>query len=110
MCFNGKHSSVCNAIDKDNVYSCCTLTKQCGINQGDCDTNSECSGNLICGKDNCPSAFPSDADCCEPGNFSMFLIKYITTNFENCDNVFEKNDIYSSANFIIFAFFAAFNE
>ena len=37
----------------------------CAINQGDCDKNSECQGDLVCGKDNCPAPFPSTADCCE---------------------------------------------
>ena len=44
---------------------CCSVTAPCAINQGDCDENSECQGDLVCGKDNCPAPFPSTADCCE---------------------------------------------
>ena len=65
---------VCNGIGHDyNDYfrGCCTTSNLCGINQGDCDSDDECSGNLVCGTNNCPSPFPSNADCCEnpqPGN------------------------------------------
>merc|ERR1719483_711710 len=44
--------------------SCCTRKAPCGINQGDCDRDNQCSGNLVCGKNNCPVRFPSGADCC----------------------------------------------
>ena len=61
-------AKVCNAIS-DNLYTCCTSSKQCDLNQGDCDSHDECSGNLSCGEDNCQSPFPSDADCCYLGKF-----------------------------------------
>ena len=61
-------AEVCNAIG-DDTYNCCSASKQCDLNQGDCDDDSECSGDLACGSDNCPSPFPTDSDCCEePGN------------------------------------------
>ena len=41
------------SIDKN---SCCTTTNRCGINEGDCDNDEDCHGNLICGNDNCISA------------------------------------------------------
>ena len=41
----------CN--DPSGGWSCCTSANQCGIGEGDCDTDSECSGNLKCGTDNC---------------------------------------------------------
>ena len=50
------------------MYKCCSSSKPCGLSQGDCDSNNECSGNLVCGKNNCQPPFPSDADCCEAGN------------------------------------------
>jgi len=44
---------------------CCT--GQCGVGEGDCDEDSDCAGNLICGLDNCRN-FNSQAyqlsDCC----------------------------------------------
>lgn len=44
---------------------CCSKVSPCHINEGDCDTNIECQGNLVCGRNNCPAPFPSSADCCE---------------------------------------------
>ena len=64
-------AEVCNAMG-NNVYSCCTSSNQCDENQGDCDSDDECIGNLQCGKDNCQSPFPTDADCC----FSKFTMLY----------------------------------
>ena len=43
---------------------CCGTKRLCGINQGDCDYDEDCFGDLVCGEDNCPSPFRSDADCC----------------------------------------------
>ena len=34
-------------------------------NEGDCDIDSDCNGDLKCGKDNCPGTnFHAMADCC----------------------------------------------
>lgn len=48
--------------------SCCTPAEPCAVNQGDCDADPDCQGNLICGEDNCNlvgSGFPSNSyDCC----------------------------------------------
>ena len=65
--------NVCNAID-GNVYTCCSSTNQCDHNQGDCDSDSECSGDLICGSNNCKFPFPSDADCCYGAGNSKFAM------------------------------------
>ena len=59
----------CNASTNDK--NCCTSSNPCSIGEGDCDKNSHCAGNLVCGKNNCKqfdSAW-SDAsfDCCEEG-------------------------------------------
>ena len=45
--------------------SCCNKkAEKCGENEGDCDKDSHCKAGLKCGKDNCPSGFPSSYDCC----------------------------------------------
>ena len=68
---------VCNGIggNYDDVFrECCSSSNQCDVNQGDCDSDNECKGNLVCGDNNCPSPFPSTADCCEnpdQGNFTV---------------------------------------
>jgi len=33
--------------------SCCTDSNPCEVGQGDCDTDDQCAGDLLCGKDNC---------------------------------------------------------
>ena len=56
-------------------WDCCSdgpmATDQCGVGQGDCDTDAECSGNLRCGRNNCKADFSTaasnwfrTADCC----------------------------------------------
>ena len=67
-------AELCNAIKDDDIYTCCSSSNQCGANQGDCDSDSDCSGSLVCGEDNCQPPFPIDADCCT-GKFSFFLIR-----------------------------------
>ena len=64
-CF-GILGKVCDGTHDYESYDreCCSHEEPCGINQGDCDGDSACQGNLICGTDNCPSPFPSSADCC----------------------------------------------
>ena len=58
----------CNATNNDT--DCCTLSNNCGVGEGDCDTDSECDAGLLCGSDNCKSFdsswFYSDFDCCVP--------------------------------------------
>ena len=47
------------------MSNCCSVEAPCAINEGDCDSDSDCQGNLRCGSDNCPAPFPYFADCCE---------------------------------------------
>ena len=65
----------------DNDWTCCTAAAPCAEGevsgtysaqlsavsntQGDCDRDSECAGELVCGKDNC-AAGHSAMDCCVP--------------------------------------------
>ena len=47
-------------------WSCCSSSNQCNVDEGDCDSDSHCSGNLKCGTNNCDTTqgFPSAYDCC----------------------------------------------
>ena len=45
--------------------SCCTVQSPCAVGEGDCDSNNQCKGDLVCGTDNCGHEFPSTADCCQ---------------------------------------------
>ena len=44
--------------------SCCTSGQQCGQDEGDCDSDTDCLDGYVCGTDNCPSPFPLIYDCC----------------------------------------------
>ena len=61
--------SACLGLSTD--YDCCTVSNPCNKGKGDCDSDGECAGGLICGKDNCrdfTSNAESNTDCCvEPG-------------------------------------------
>ena len=39
-----------------NQY-CCTKAQPCGFGEGDCDWDSQCSGELVCGKKIAPMTF-----------------------------------------------------
>jgi len=53
----------CGCIGRDD---CCS-DGNCGVNEGDCDKDSDCAEGLICGTDNCPpsDSFQGTDDCCE---------------------------------------------
>ena len=61
----------CDASNSD--YGCCTSSNPCGVGEGDCDSDSECNADLICGLDNCHSLdsgwAASDYDCCMEGKY-----------------------------------------
>merc|ERR1711970_1344474 len=49
---------------------CCTKENPCVLGEGDCDDDSDCSGNLLCGNNNCKafeSFFHEKDDCCVAG-------------------------------------------
>jgi len=42
---------------------CCTKETPCNLGEGDCDTDQQCAGSLVCGTDNCP--WGDEDDCCK---------------------------------------------
>ena len=59
----------------DGQDSCCTESNQCGVNEGDCDSDVDCKGDLVCGYDNCNGPnFDSTDDCCTFGTFNICLL------------------------------------
>merc|ERR1712029_1237126 len=46
--------------------SCCTSEFQCLEGEGDCDSDNDCAGPLVCGNNNCGSPFQDTHDCCTP--------------------------------------------
>ena len=71
---NGKppFSFTKNNDDVDGTkWSCCTEDEPCLLGRGDCDTDDQCDGSLICGSNNCKDEFSvpgtkwdPQADCC----------------------------------------------
>ena len=53
----------CNGTH-ERTESCCSNTNLCTVNQGNCVVDSDCIGNLRCGKNNCDSKFPKGTNCC----------------------------------------------
>ena len=63
-------SRQCNGVPSTD-WSCCSSSNQCNVGEGDCDTDSDCVGGLVCGTDNCLTHFSSSSsnwessvDCC----------------------------------------------
>ena len=54
----------------DGGGSCCVPSNQCGENEGDCDEDIDCFGNLKCGTNNCDPrlGFGKSTDCCYDPN------------------------------------------
>merc|ERR1711934_353782 len=60
----------------------CTMSNQCGVGEGDCDSDEECSGALICGNNNCftdGSEISAAADCCYDPPTSTTTTIIVTT-------------------------------
>ena len=48
-------------------WNYCSPLHQCGAGEGDCDSDDECSGDLLCGRDNCKDFGDNEdstKDCC----------------------------------------------
>merc|ERR1719500_1726872 len=59
-------------------WHCCTEEAPCGLEEGDCNTDSECQEGLVCGQDNCVAVGRPDShprmDCCVPPGFTPTVI------------------------------------
>ena len=68
----------CAGGSKSQTIDCCTTDAPCEVNEGDCDRDSECKGDLVCGDNNCDQAFTwRFADCCTERKY-FILDKYDT--------------------------------
>ena len=56
----------CNPTDNptDFNWGCCTEMDPCYKGRGDCDKDSECVGDLVCGNNNCGDGAHPELDCC----------------------------------------------
>ena len=69
-------------------WNCCSDAFPCLEGQGDCDEDSQCEGNLVCGPDNCLRDFSTSssnwltgADCCTSGNYRPIINATIRSGF-----------------------------
>merc|ERR1711974_515505 len=62
--------AACNPVTWEKFsWACCTKKDPCYVDEGDCDNDNECAGDLVCGKNNCPDTFTvrrgkNRSDCC----------------------------------------------
>ena len=73
----------CNGVPNVD-WSCCSSSSPCDIGGGDCDYDSDCSGSLTCGNNNCKADYSSPgsnwhsmADCCESKKLNIISISKI---------------------------------
>ena len=60
------------------VKGCCSIDDPCDVDEGDCDSDDECKGELICGQANCDEKkFGKNqrTDCCENQRGNIFIIR-----------------------------------
>ena len=73
-------------LSEKESQECCSESNTCDIGEGDCDKDSECTGNLVCGTDNCYSIFGHGSktlDCCEKGEtLVLFMWSFIEMGIE----------------------------
>ena len=80
--------------DGSHGSGCCTSSTPCGENEGDCDGDSDCFGNLKCGDDNCNnSTFSWWEDCCyDPAKGEFAFPDFLA----NLINIFTGNPCWNS--------------
>ena len=67
----------CTGGSRSQIEHCCDSKNPCDINQGDCDNDNHCRGDLVCGKNNCMSSFIwRFADCCMVRRKSKYLLLF----------------------------------
>ena len=74
----------CTAVDWS--WNCCTTANPCSLGKGDCNSDNECGGDLICGVNNCQRDFGfgfSTADCCIDASMLRHHVSEGTQSFFN---------------------------
>ena len=72
----------CSPVADD--WDCCSEAAPCGLGEGDCDTDEECAGPLVCGDNNC-EAGDYRMDCCQEGKLCK-----LADNWDCCTKVSKK--------------------
>ena len=95
----------CNGTHEQTEH-CCSSTNLCTVNQGNCEVDSDCIGNLQCGKNNCNSNFPNGTNCLSLS--SLFKRRTVTTDMHFLLHCIHKNEfiLYSGSQSYIAASFS----
>ena len=68
-------------LDVRNASNKCSAEKPCEVNAGDCTSDNECRGNLICTQNNCEgSALSFSVKCCQEPGDDIFYISIWSRN------------------------------
>jgi len=75
----------------DGGDDCCTLDGGCGLFEGDCDSDADCLGRLVCGSDNCGFWTFGD-DCCALSEEDEGVVGRLglTETFRRSRRIFER--------------------
>ena len=84
----------CSPSTWDNYTdACCSDQEKCGIDEGDCNSDFECHGSLVCKFDSCPmnQGFGEGASCCQQPSGSYVMGMMINLAFIVCKvhNIFK---------------------
>ena len=70
--------------------SCCTSSNKCGLGEGDCDRDHDCSSSTTCGHENCSgSGFDSTDDCCLKPSKRKYVMIIITASCHSFCTTFQ---------------------
>ena len=75
-CYNPLNGET--ACGNKSFPKCCTEENPCDDGEGDCQDDTHCAGNFVCGKNNCDRAlgYSEKDDCCE-GTWNLFLLIFL---------------------------------
>ena len=77
-----------DGVNRVHLFNCCTPDTPCGLGGGDCNSDQDCKGDLICGlyqsnSNNCKNepriglTWPTNTDCCITKRNSRDIVSII---------------------------------
>ena len=84
--------------------ACCSDQEKCGIDEGDCNSDFECHGSLICKFDSCPikKGFGERASCCQQPSGSYVMGRILKCNIYVLQAMTLKTNMNNRAKFLFF--------
>ena len=72
----------CKGGTRSEIKNCCSATRPCEVDEGQCETNSHCRENLRCSiTPNCGSSFDQFNDLCCTGKLKPHLVFLYTYDY-----------------------------